>query len=513
MMLRLFAVCAVMAIYAVGSWADVSVQPLFGNHMVLQRGVNVPVWGKADPGEAVAVTLGDQKKETTAGEDGNWKVVFDPLEVGDPMTLEIVGKNTLKFEDVLAGEVWVCSGQSNMEWALQRSRDAEQEIAAANYPEIRHFLVEKYVGPQPRESLNGKWDVCSPETAGAFTAVGYFFGRELKWALDVPIGLINTSWGGTPAESWAEASYLVKDASLEILPKRWQTSIDDYIKARDKYVEDFKAWAAQSDAQEASGEQVANPPEVPRDVRRNPHRPSSLYNGMIKPLIPYAIRGAIWYQGESNAGRAFQYRKLFPTMITSWRETWGQGDFPFFWVQLANFRAVNPEPADSDWAELREAQSMTLSLPNTGEAVIIDIGEAADIHPRNKQDVGKRLALAAQATVYEKDIEHSGPRYDSVKFEDGKAHVKFTHAKSGLRFRDASELKGFSIAGEDKKFKWAQAKIDGDSVVVWSDDVKEPVAVRYAWADNPICNLYNGAGLPASPFRTDEWPGITVDAE
>jgi sialate O-acetylesterase len=339
----------------------------------------------------------------------------------------------------------------------------------------------------------------------------YFFGRELHKDLDVPMGLIHTSWGGTPAESWTSRGMLEKHEVLRPILERWDQAMANYPTAKAEYDKAMEQWS--KDAEKAKAEGKEEPPKPGEPLSpSHPHRASGLYNAMIAPLVPYGIRGAIWYQGESNAGRAFQYRTLFPAMITDWRENWNQGDFPFYFVQLANFTDVKPEPGPSDWAELREAQTLTLGLKNTGMAVIVDIGEAKDIHPRNKQDVGRRLALLALARDYGKRLVDTSPMYNSMKVKKGKAIIKFDEADGGLVAK-GGKLEGFAVAGADQKFVWAEAKIKGkDRVVVSSPEVKEPVAVRYAWAHNPVCNLFNKAGLPASPFRTDDWPGVTVDA-
>jgi len=477
--------------------AAVKLPAVIGDHMVLQRDMKVPIWGTADPGEKVTVTLGDRQAVATADADGRWMVRLDPLKAGGPFEMTVAGSNRITLKDILVGEVWVCSGQSNMAMQVKTAANAHQEIAAANYPDIRLFTVARLVAAAPQSDTKGTWVACSPQTVGDFSAAAYYFGRHLHKELNVPIGLIHTSWGGTPAEAWTSRATLEADPDLKAIVDRWDQELAN---AR-------KAGSAAGNQQSAPKGRKAG-----GDLAGSTDRPSSLYNGMIQPLIPYAIRGAIWYQGEANAGRAYQYRKLFPAMIQDWRKAWGQGDFPFLFVQLANYQPRKPEPADSAWAELREAQTMTLSLPKTGMAVIIDIGEGDNIHPKNKQDVGKRLALAALAIAYGRDIPYSGPMYDSMKIEGDKVRLTFRHVNGGLVAK-GGVLKGFAIAGDDRKFVWADAKIDGDTVVVHSDKVAKPKAVRYAWADNPECNLYNKAGLPASPFRTDDWPGVTANAK
>jgi sialate O-acetylesterase len=450
------------------------------------------------------------KWAVTADQDGKWAFNMNCPEAGGPYEMTLTGKNAITIKNIMAGEVWVCSGQSNMQWSVKASANPEQEIAEANYPDIRLFTVERKVAQQPQSDCTGSWTSCSPETVPDFSAVAYFFGRELHKRLDVPIGLIHTSWGGTPAEAWTRRDALEADADFEPILTRYDDAIAKYPQAKEEYEKKLEEWKQAAEKAKAEGEKAPRKPRPPFGPG-NPHSPAGLYNAMIAPLIPYGIQGAIWYQGESNAGRAYQYRKLFPAMIKNWRDDWGQGDFPFLFVQLANFMAIKPEPGESAWAELREAQLMTLSLPNTGMAVIIDIGEAEDIHPKNKQDVGKRLALWALAKTHGKELVYSGPIYKSMKAEGNQVILNFDHVGGGLVAKADEQLKGFAVAGEDRKFVWADARIDGDTVVVSSEDVSEPVAVRYAWADNPVCNLYNKEGLPASPFRTDDWPGVTVD--
>ena len=504
------------AAFALPARADVKLPAIFGDHMVLQQDLPVPVWGTADAGEPVTVSINGQKVAATPDPMGHWKAVLQPLKAGGPFELAVAGKNAITLKDVLVGEVWVGSGQSNMEFHVSRAHDAEKEIAAAKFPRIRLFTVKKKVAAEPQSDCEGSWSECTPASVPDFSAVAYFFGREIHKTLDVPVGLIHTSWGGTPAEAWTSRPALEADPDFKPILERWDHVVAVWPEEKAKHDQAVADWKAK--AEKAKADKKKEPPQPPPPLGPdNPHRASGLYNGMLVPIIPYAVRGAIWYQGEGNAGRAYQYRKLFPAMIADWRKAWGEGDFPFLFVQLANFKDTKPEPADDDWAELREAQHLTLKAsPNTGEAVIIDIGEAKDIHPKNKQEVGRRLALQAQAVAYgKKDVVCSGPVYESMKAEEGKIRLTFKSAGGGLvagaHSGAPAPLQGFAIAGEDKKFVWAEAKIDGETVVVGSDKVAKPVAVRYAWASNPVCNLYNKEGLPASPFRTDEWPGITKD--
>jgi len=490
--------------------ADVRLPSIISDNMVLQQGSNTPIWGWADPCEQIVVKFGISNIAWggVADANGNWMVKIDAGKSGGPYEMTIEGKNTVTVKNILVGEVWVCSGQSNMEFTVKLTKNSAEEIADANnYPQIRNFNVGKKVIYTPMYNCSGKWQVCSAQTAGNFTAVGYFFGRELNKQLNVPIGLIHTSWGGTPAESWMSKEYLENDPNFQPILKRFEEISANYPELKKKYQEERQKYDSIAPKLRAEGKPLPPRPEEPIGPG-HVYSPMGLYNGMIVPIIPYGIRGAIWYQGESNAWRAYQYRTLFPTMIKNWRDKWGQGDFPFLFVQLANFEATSPQPQESDWAELREAQLMTLSMPNTGMAVMIDIGEANDIHPKNKQDVGKRLALWALAKTYGKTIVYSGPIYTLMEVQGNKTILHFDHVGGGLVAKGDS-LKGFTVAGADKKFVWADAKIEGNTVVVSSDKVSVPVAVRYAWAKNPVCNLYNKEGLPATPFRTDTWPGIT----
>ncbi|TWU36094.1 sialate O-acetylesterase [Novipirellula artificiosorum] len=618
--------------------------PLFTDHMVLQRDTPSPVWGWADPGQEVTVAIASQSATTKAAPSGRWSVQLRPLDAGGPYALKVEfskgdQSDTVTVSDVWVGDVWICSGQSNMEWPVAATKDAQNEIASADFSKIRLFTVPKRIAVEPMETVRGKWEVCSSETVPGFSAVGYFFGRELNRTLDVPIGLIHTSWGGTVAEAWtsAEALRTMDDfhqamESFEEMAESQRTGNDKFEAAMDRWwkendpgtseawfeanasVESWKTmelpgrwedkglegfdgvvWfqkqidVPQSLADQAAvlnlgtiddrdttwvnGQQVGGMDEwnqnrkyslaagtlkpgknvitvrvldtgggggmygersqmqiqvegeesislagswkyqstasmgelkpAPQQLSNNPNIVTVLYNGMLAPLLPYAIKGAIWYQGESNAGRAAQYRTLLPTMIKDWRDHFGVGDFPFLVVQLANFMAVQQQPVEPGWAELREAQSMTAKHDDqVGLAVAIDIGEANDIHPRNKQEVGRRLALSALGIAYGQDLVYSGPEFDTVEYRNGKAFVKFKHVGSGLVARGDS-LKGFAIAGDDKTFVWGEAKIDGDTVIVSSPGVATPASVRYGWANNPTVNLYNQEGLPAIPFRSD----------
>ena len=643
--------------------ANVSVPSLIGDNMVLQQGKKVRIWGSALPNERITVILDKHTASAIADANGHWQTFFGPLKAGGPFVLTISGSNTLSFKNVLVGEVWVCSGQSNMEWPLINSKDGADAVTQANFPEIRLFTVQKTTSASLLDDVQGHWVVTTPDQAGQFSAVGYFFGRELYQKLKVPVGLIHTSWGGTPAEAWTSREALAAATDLQPILDRYQEGLKAIPQQKQEYERRLSEWIAKNLYQDPGNKgeslgyadpqtnttdwQSMNLPQffetaglkmdgavwfrkdieipqswigkplelklaaiddydvtyfngtrvggigietpnsymIPRNYKipgelvkagkntisvrifdsageggfgagkmsvapvgaqesevialsgpwsykvelnlepKNPdwgsrpeaagptnqNSPTVLYNAMLAPLTPMSIRGAIWYQGESNAGRAYQYRTLFPTMIRNWRSAWGQGDFPFYYVQLANWQPIKLNPGESEWAELREAQTLTLNEPHTGMAVIIDIGDTKDIHPRNKLDVGHRLALWALANTYGQKIEFSGPLFNSFTIEGDKVRVKFKHTAGELKTIDGAAPRGFAIAGEDHKFVWAEAKIEGDEVIVWSKEVLKPVAIRYAWADNPVCNLYNKAGLPTSPFRTDDWPGVTVN--
>jgi sialate O-acetylesterase len=472
----------------VSARADVKPHALCSEGMVLQQKAKVNIWGTADKGEKVTVTFRDEKAAATADGDGRWVVALNSGPAGGPFEMTIAGNNTISYKNVLVGEVWICSGQSNMEQSVNGSDKGDKEIAtsAPHNPMLRMFTVKKNPQMKPQTDTGGAWTDAKPETVGKFSAVGYFFGRNLQEKRNVPVGLIHTSWGGTRIEAWMS-----------------ETTLAPYEKP------------------------AANP--------KNPHNvAAALYNGMIHPLLNYQVKGAIWYQGESNAGKAYKYRSLHPAMIENWRADFKNPDLAFYFVQLAPYGSVKKAPDESNWAELREAQTMTLKLKNTGMAVITDCGCEYDIHPTPKRPIGQRLALAALAQTYGEKIVHSGPMYKSVKFENGKAVLTFDHLGGGLvtkelvptlerknkdgsishawRIKDNSKdapLVGFTVCGKDKVFQTAFAEIVGDTVVVSCSNLDAPMAVRYGWANHPICNLYNREGLPASPFRTDTFPGIT----
>lgn len=645
-----------------GAKAQVKLQPLFTDNMVLQQKSQTPIWGETKPGKTVTVKTSWNKQTytTQADEKGKWSVKVETPEAGGPYDIVISDGKAIKLKNVLIGEVWLCSGQSNMEMPLAgwgKILNYEQEIANAKYPDIRLLHVDNCVSAQPLEtftSRDGGWVECSPATIAEFSAAAYFFGRELHKDLNIPIGLISSRWGGTNIESW------ISPASLRTMPDFTQTVDEvaalsndmaeqklafenktrewkEQIEKADHGMKGGKAVYAAVGTDESEWGETTNPGyfndgsgnqvtgitwfrktiDIPADwegkdltlklgpiddddityfngqqvgktegwmehrvytipaklvkkgktvitVRmndtggkggfygepeslsiaptgkqglslagtwkykttvnyakmsaqpintvNNPNMVNSLFNGMINPVVPYTIKGAIWYQGCNNAGRAYQYRDLMKLIVHDWRGLWGY-KFPFYLVQLANFLPVKEQPEESTWAELREAQLFALKLENTGMACAIDIGDALDIHPKNKQEVGRRLALIARANTYGENIPYSGPIYKGHEIEGSTIRISFNHTDEGLKSGDGGKLKGFAIAGIDHKFHWADARIEGNTVVVSSPEVSLPVAVRYAWADNPVCNLYNGAGLPASPFRTDDWPGLTIDAK
>lgn len=501
---------AVFAILVVSSWLVPSVQAelrlpsIFGHHMVLQRGMENPVWGWAAPNAKVKVTFAGETREAIADAEGHWKLNVRSLE-GSSHALNLKvesGSESIVLSNIVIGEVWVCSGQSNMQWSVAQSYDPDLEIATANYPNIRLISVPQVGTQELQDDFKGQWEICTPATVSQFSAVGYFYGRLLHQTLGVPVGLIDNAWGGSAAEAWVKRDVLEKDGRFDAYIQEWAEKEKTF--DWDKMMAN---WKAQAEKAKAEGKAAPRPP---RNVMAGQHRPGNLWAGVLNPIIGYGIRGTIWYQGESNAGRAYQYDDLFGLMITEWRKAWGQGDFPFYWVQLADFREEVDTPGDSDWAELREAQSNTLALPNTGQAVIYDIGEGRDIHPRDKQNVARRLARIALARDYGVNIHYKSPSYKSMNVQGNKAVLTFEDVGSTLYTFDVREAVGFVIAGEDKVWHNAQGKLLGrDKVEVWSDAVETPVAVRYAWATNPVANLMSREGLPVDPFRTDDWPGVT----
>lgn len=522
--------------FAIPAAAEVKPHALFTDHMVFQRGMPLPVWGTADPGESITVDLeltvpgGGHKARTvtSAGKDGKWMVKLDAVQKGSDgvLTIKGAGEKEIVCKDVLIGEVWVCSGQSNMEWSLAASPKGGGQEAIKNSanPNIRLFSVPKYAVPMPQEGFNPKppnnkfsrWLPCTPENTPMFSAVAYFFGRDLQKALDVPVGLIHTSWGGTPAQAWTSREMLMADDGLkyyvEQLDARRKTW--DPNKVKEQHEAALAKWKTAAEEAKKDGKPAPQAPRMPQEPGTSPGDGATLYNGMIAPLLPFAIKGAIWYQGESNAGKPIEYRALYAAMISDWRKRWGS-DFSFYCVQLAPW---NPGDTDNEtWAFLREAQAIASEkVKNAGVAVITDVGDKADIHPQKKEPCGARLALLALANTYGKSIEFSGPKYKSMSVDGSRVILSFDHIGSGLMASEFSmagaenigkdgKLVGFTVAGEDKVFHPATADIVGNAVMVNCDKVENPKAVRYGWKNFPVCNLSNKNGLPASPFRTDNW--------
>jgi sialate O-acetylesterase len=537
--------------------ADIKMPAIFGNHMVLQQEMKVPVWGTADVGEKVTVSAGDHTGTGTADSTGKWRVDLAPFAQNTPsMTVTVTGHNTIRFDDVLVGDVWLASGQSNMELPLYVLPIGADTEAHAADPQLRLFLVTKKASPmEPETEVEGKWELCSPDSVKPFSAIAYFFGRELRRKLNRPIGLIGSYWGGTPICAWISLSgfpkdplfqkYLDQHATVIEAMSHYDEKLADYqpkLKAwNDQYKAAYDAQITEWNTKVQKAKSAGQPPpsmpqppvpvpEKPPDFTGNFYMPSALFNGMISPLAPYGIKGVIWYQGENDVGNAAEYRTLFPRLVTDWREKWDEGDFPFLFVQLAGlapngkFSADNTLYANADWPLQREAQTMALALPNTAVATAIDLGDVNGIHPPDKLDVGLRLALAARHVAYGENIVFSGPVFDKMVVEGNNVRISFTQIGGGLILADSpstlagclptptTDLLGFVIAGADKKFVLAQARIDGVTVVVSSPDVPNPVAVRYDWANLTQANLYNKEGLPALPFRTDNWDDIISPA-
>ena len=498
--------------------ADVTLSRVFGDHMVIQQEKPIRIWGSAAAGEEITAEIGGQTASGKARDDGYFRINLPPMKAdGKAHTLTVKGKNTVTVNDVLLGEVWICSGQSNMEWSVRASLNAQQEIAAADHPQIRLFDVPGHVsGPVPLTDPRGRWQVCAPGSIANFSAVGYYFGRALQKELNVPIGLVGTNWGGTRIEPWTPPT------GFEQVP-----SLNDYVKSVrmadpateegkpvwSRYLDNVDKWLTAARAEVEAGKPVGSPPVA----RISPKGGATqIYNGMVNALTPLSVRGAIWYQGESNAGDGLRYEYLKEALVKGWRTVFENEDMSFYWVQLADFMAPMDDPKGGGWGPVREGQRRALRIPNTGMAVIIDIGNARDIHPKNKQDVGARLALWALAKNYGRDIVYSGPLYKSMKIEGDSIRISFDHvggglitaAKAGLeptKETPGAELTQFAIQDEGNQWHWANATIDGDTIVVKADGVSKPKNVRFAYQSNPDdLNLYNKAGLPASPFTTEE---------
>lgn len=509
--MKLFIIVIVLSFAAVAR-ANVTLPDVISSGMVLQRDQAVPIWGMADPGEAVSVRFNDQVKNTTADANGRWMIRLQRLKATTtPATLIIEGRNKIELQDILVGEVWLVAGQSNMQRLLSETSNGAEAIAAANHPAIRLFNVSRQVAFKHAKPPLGVWRTCNPESVKEFSAAGYYFGVELQRELNVPIGLINSSYGGSQAEAWTPVEYLLASADLKPTVDRTKIWDEERARVRVQYDEAIRSWREESYKARAADAIPQPSPSVP-DALREYRVASSIYNGMIEPLIPFAIRGAMWYQGESNEGRAQQYGILLPVMIKSWRERWGEGDFPFGIVQLPNYRATKDDPADEAWSHLRDAQRLTAkTVPRTGLIVTIDLGEARDIHPKNKLDVGKRMARWALVDVYSRKLVKSGPVFQNALKKDSKIVLTFSEVGTGLKLSRGTKLEEFAIAGADRKWYWAEAKVLGrNRVEVWSPQVSQPVAVRYAFNNNPRNpNLTNDTGIPAGPFRTDNWPGPT----
>jgi len=497
--------------------AAVRVSSMFANGMVLQRNATVPIWGWGNVGEEVVVTFRDQTEVTHVDAEGKWKVTLSPLTVGEAASLTVKGsENVVTFNDVLVGEVWICSGQSNMQWSVNVSLNPDLVRAGANRPQIRLFQIPLLTADTPQEDVLGTWRPCTPETVGDFSSIGYHFACQLNDVLQVPVGIIQSAWGGTYVEPWTSPTTIANHEAYKPINDTWAARLQeaDSIEATKAYEPLWTKWQEDWKAARLAGQPTPARPQHPEKSRWSREYPGAIYNCMIAPVAPYAIRGVIWYQGENNVARAYQYRQLMPAMVQSWRDAWGQGDFPFYQVQLANFLQTNPQPGESAWAELREAQVVaTKALPNFDVACIIEKGAALDIHPKDKATVADRLARLAFVDIYGvPGVIAKGPMYESVTFDGNKAVVKFNNFGSPLSAYYGEEIKGFELQGEDGNRAWAAAKILGpDTVELVAEGIEKPVAVRYGWGDNPVCTLYNQVLLPAYPFRSDDNPGLTIN--
>jgi len=491
--------------------AELKLPAIISDHMVLQQKQANPVWGWDVPGRKVTVTFAGQSFTTTAGKDGRWQVKLAAVPANaSPQTLTIAGSTTRVIQDVLVGEVWMCSGQSNMAWSLAQTYTGDLEGAASRHPNIRLISVPQVGRQDLQNDFKGAWAEATPESVKSFSAVGFLYGRYLHEILGVPIGLIDNAWGGSAAEAWIRRSTLDQETRFKRL---MDSTVQKETRAESAEGKaEFEASVAKWEAAAAAAKAAKKPAPSgrPQNWLSGNSRPGNIFAGVVHPTLGYGIKGVIWYQGESNASRAHEYTELFPFMIEQWRKEWGQGDFSFYWVQLADFKAYRNEPGESDWAELREAQTKTLSLPNTGQAVIIDLGEARDIHPRNKYDVASRLVRWALVKDYGLKFPYRSPEYQTLAIAGNKATVTLDCFGGTLRSFDVPEVLGFAICGADRVWHWATGKVvSPNQVELTSDKVPAPVAVRYAWSDNPVCNLYSNDGLPVTPFRTDDFPLTT----
>jgi sialate O-acetylesterase len=498
--------------FALVPWlrAELKLPAIISDHMVLQQKQANPIWGWDTPGTKVTVTFAGQTHSAVADGSGKWTVKLNAVPANaKPQTISVTGTSKREIQDVLVGEVWMCSGQSNMGWTLNATYTGDLEAAASNLPNLRLITVPRVGTQELKTDFKGQWEASNPQTAKSFSAVGFLYGRYIHEILGVPVGLINNAWGGSAAEAWVRRTTLDKDprfaALMERTTKREATLLSE--KGKTDFANSVTKWKADSEKAKAEKKTV---PAAPRDWLVDNARPGNIFAGVVNPTLGYGMKGVIWYQGESNAGTAYEHATLFPFLIEQWRKEWGQGDFSFYWVQLADFKAEKPTPGDSDWAELRETQTKTLKLPNTGQAVIIDLGEARDIHPRNKYDVASRLVRWALVKDYGLKFAYRSPEFKSASFSGDKATLTLDCFGSTLKTFDVVDVKGFAICGADKVWHWATAKIvGGNQVEVTSDKVAAPIAVRYAWADNPVCNLYSVEGLAVTPFRTDDFDMIT----
>jgi len=507
-------VLSALALRPLRVYGDVKLPALFSDHMVLQAGAEVPVWGWAGPGERVTVAFRDQTVATTAGADGTWKLTLQPLSPGRPDVMTVTGRNTLRLANVAVGEVWLCAGQSNMVFRMESVLNARQEAAAADLPMIRCFTARGARSAEPQKDVSGRWSVATPRSVPAFSAVGWFFARRIHEELKVPVGIIVAARGGTSIETWMSLTALRSQPRFQPILELWGRTLGTFRKQKEAYLAALAVWERASRGAQQQDEPIPAKPKPPAFPSR--FLLAGNYNALIAPLAPYRIRGVLWYQGAAAALRANVpkpvyrdntglYRDLQATLIADWRGLWGQGDFPFLVVQLPNFQHRMASPSRSTYAIVREAQLKTLSVPNAGMVVTLDVGKADDLHPPNKKPIGQRLALWALGTTYGRDLVYSGPLFKSASVEPGRIRLAFDHVGGGLAARGGGPLKGFTIAGEGRQFVPADAVIERNTVVVSSPKVPAPVAVRYAWADNPDANLQNKQGLPASPFRTDDW--------
>jgi sialate O-acetylesterase len=485
--------------------SEITLAPIFSDHAVLQRDKPLPIWGRGAPGEKISVSFRGQTVRTTVDANGRWIVFLEatPASV-EPSDLVVAGRETITLHDILVGEVWLASGQSNMEWTVANLREDERALAAVDLPLVRHLKIERAVADSPADTARTSgWKSASPQTVGEFSAVGYFFAREIQRKLGVPVGILNSSYGGTSIESWMSDASRNATSIGAALAARWKQEMSEWPPERvARYSTDLETWQKADEIARATKKKNLVPWPAPPATLDSPARPGGLFNGMIAPLQPAAIRGILWYQGESNASRASEYAELFPAMIRAWRANWGDAQLPFYFVQLPNWADDNPRART--WARLREAQAKALELPATAMVVAIDVGDPDDIHPKSKTEVARRLALAAKAQLYGISGDSMGPTFAGVLREGAALRVRFNHAGSGL-VAHQRPVQSLEIAGADKVFYAATAKIERDTLLVLSPSVKDPVAVRYAWSNAPIANLYSGSGLPAAPFRSDDW--------